>query len=500
MLKVPQQEYIKYLREIEGLSISQIKEKLGIDWRTAKRYADKDDWNEPLIKIERPCPVMDPYKEIVDTWINEDQLIHKKQRHTAKAIYNRLCSEHKFSGGYRTVCTYVEKRKKAMKLEAATSYARLEHPAGEAQVDFYTVKISKNCELVDCKVLVLSYPYSNAAFVQPVPGENQECFLEGLKKLFEKSNGIPHTIWFDNLSAAVAHIEKHGERTLTDSFLKFKCHYSFKSVFCNPASGNEKGNVENKCGYTRRNFCVPIPIFESFEKLETELDERVSADMNRPHYQKNTKIEDLWMEEKLNLKKLPKKPYEVYRLDSLLVNNYGEVKVDKLPITVFGIKPGTYLPVKILWDKIEVLDNEYKLLVSVPRPYTGRVQEVPWNEVFKGYLRKPRSVTHSQFAKMLPNELKEYISVEDYEARKERIAACINWTAIYKINEINDCIAKYKDNANVSNITAMLHMTNEHVSEYKCELTENYTPDVIKMASPSLEQYNQLSKVGGRCE
>jgi transposase len=496
MLKVPQQEYIKYLREFEDLSVLEIKEKLNINWRTAKKYADKDDWNKPLVKAQRQSPVMDPFKDIVETWLNEDQLIPRKQRHTSKAIYNRLCKEHSFTGGYRTVCTYVEKRRKAMKLSKSDAYARLEHPDGEAQVDFYTMKVSKESEFVDVKVLVLSYPSSNAAFLQPVPSENKECFLEGLKKLFEKSDGVPHTIWFDNLSSAVAHVEKNGERTLTDSFLKFKCHYGFKSVFCNPASGNEKGNVENKCGYTRRNFCVPIPIFESFEKLEKELDQRAALDMDRLHYQKAVKIQDLWILEKLTLKKLSTNPYEVYRLESLLVNNYGEVKVDKTSITVFGAKPGTYLPVKISWDRIDVLDNEYKLLTSIPRPYTDKVHEVPWNEVFRGYLKKPRSVTHSQFAKMLPKELREYLSVEDIEIRKERIGACFNWVTVYKISEINDCITKFKDNASVSLITSMLHILNGHTSSYKCDLNENYTPKEIKESLQNLDKYNLLSKAG----
>lgn len=65
MLKVPQQEYIKYLREFEDLSISEIKETLNINWRTAKKYADKDDWNKPLIKAKRPSPVMDTVQNLM---------------------------------------------------------------------------------------------------------------------------------------------------------------------------------------------------------------------------------------------------------------------------------------------------------------------------------------------------------------------------------------------------------------------------------------------------
>lgn len=67
MLKMPQQQYIKFLREIEGCNISEIADQVGVNWRTAKKYADQKDWNKPINKVPRKSPVMEPYKEIVDT-------------------------------------------------------------------------------------------------------------------------------------------------------------------------------------------------------------------------------------------------------------------------------------------------------------------------------------------------------------------------------------------------------------------------------------------------
>ena len=497
MLKVPQQEYIKYLREVEDMSVNEIKGHMNVNWRTAKKYADKNDWNKPLVRISRNAPVMEPFKEIIDTWINDDQLIPKKQRHTAKRVFERLCKEHAFKGGYRTVCTYVSKRKLSMKIETAEIYQRLDHPKGEAQVDFYTMKVSKNAELVDHKVLVLSFPYSNAAFLHPVPAENQECFLEALKRVFEKAGGIPHTIWFDNLSAAVIQIEKGGGRILTDGFTRFKCHYGFNALFCNPSRGNEKGNVENKCGYTRRNFCVPIPLFESHEVLEKELDRRATEDMERPHYEVDDKISSLWKDEKLKLKKPPERPYEVFRLENSVVNNYGEVKIDKLRITVFGTKPGQCLPIKITWDEFIVMDNDYNVLAVMPRAYTDRVFQLPWHEIFKGYSRKPRSATHSQFTKMLPDSIREYITIEKLPIRKERLLACTNWASIYSIEKINESISTLKECATVEAVTAELHQTNGDTQEYKRDFEDNYTPEKIKQLSSNLEKYDCLGKVGG---
>jgi hypothetical protein len=80
MLKMAQQEYIKFLHEAEGCTVSEIARQVGVHWRTAKRYADKDNWNKPLGKRKSSSPVMGPYMEIVDAWLEEDQLLPRKQR------------------------------------------------------------------------------------------------------------------------------------------------------------------------------------------------------------------------------------------------------------------------------------------------------------------------------------------------------------------------------------------------------------------------------------
>ncbi|WP_081505209.1 hypothetical protein [Paenibacillus senegalensis] len=208
MLKMPQQEYIKFLREAEGCSVSEIARQVGVHWRTAKRYADQEDWNAALRKRKSNSPVMGPFMEIVDTWLEEDRLLPRKQRHTGVRIFQRLQAEHGFTGGQRTVLAYVKRRKSEMDLERAKTYERLEHPAGEAQVDFTTLQVSHNQQLLTYKLLVLSFPSSNAAFVYPTPAENQECFLEGMQQIFGQMGGAPRRIWFDNLSAAVVHVEK----------------------------------------------------------------------------------------------------------------------------------------------------------------------------------------------------------------------------------------------------------------------------------------------------
>ncbi|CAA7600768.1 Hypothetical protein DEACI_1421 [Acididesulfobacillus acetoxydans] len=90
--------------------------------------------------------------------------------------------------------------------------------------------------------LNLSFPYSNGGYLQQFKGQNQECLFEGLKNIFEYLGGVPRETWFDNASTMVTDILKGRGRTLTDGFLRFKQHYGFEAVFCNPNAGHEKGN------------------------------------------------------------------------------------------------------------------------------------------------------------------------------------------------------------------------------------------------------------------
>ena len=69
--------------------------------------------------------------------------------------------------------------------------------------------------------------------------------------------GVPRVVVLDN--ATEAGRRWHDVVTESKLFRRFRLHYGFEARFCNPNSGNEKGNVENKVGFIRRNYMVPAP-------------------------------------------------------------------------------------------------------------------------------------------------------------------------------------------------------------------------------------------------
>ncbi len=426
----------------------------------------------------------------------EDSLLPRKQRHTGAKIYRILTEQHEYKGSIRTVSAYVSRRKSEMQLDKAMTYQRLDHPEAEAQADFTTIQVSHDGTLLEYKLLVLSFPFSNAAFVHPVPSENQECFLEGLKILFEKAGGVPERIWFDNLSAAVISVKPEGKRQLTDAFMRFSSHYRFEAIFCNPNSGNEKGNVESKCGYSKRNWCVPIPLFESQEKLAAQLDAAALSDMDRPHYVKGTLIRDLWQQEQTKLLKLPPTDFLVCRLESAKVNAYGEVKVDKTNVPLFQVKPENTVILRFWWNRVDVLDEYHHVLATFPRAYTGKKTEIPWQEAFRNYIHKPRSINHAHLVKMLPERLRTYIKTEVINLRKERLQAVFHWCGNYTVNEIEQVLKYLGDEPPVELITARLALLKPLSSPYKDTLNESYTPPEVRKLTMDLSRYDLLAKGG----
>ncbi|WP_141503298.1 IS21 family transposase [Paenibacillus luteus] len=381
-----------------------------------------------------------------------------------------------------------------MALERAKTYERLEHPPGEAQVDFTTIQVSHDQQLMTYKLLVVSFPYSNTAFVYPTPAEKQECFLEGMKQCFEQMGGVPRRMWFDNLSAAVVHIGKHGERQLTEGFQRFCAHYRMEAIFCNPYSGHEKGHVESKCGYAKRNWTVPIPLYEDHDKLATYFAEQAREDRERAHYAKGVRIAELWEADRAQLLTLPEEAFEPFRLGAAVVNKYGEIRFDGTTIPLVNlVQPGSEVLIQVFWDRLAILTKEHELVREVPRPYTGKTAEVPWAQVFANLLRKLRSVDHSQFIRMLPEAVRVYAGVADLALRKERLQALAHWCGVYPIAQIAEVLRKASGEATVVQLTAALGLVQVN-RDIPVAWNETLSPPGAQ-ATVSLQQYDRLMGV-----
>src|SRR3546814_21159500 len=78
--------------------------------------------------------------------------------------------------------------------------------------------------------------------------------FDALTHAFRVLGGVPQRGIFDNMKTAVDRIGKGKSRQVNARFAAMASHYLFETDFGNPASGWEKGQVEENVQDARRRF------------------------------------------------------------------------------------------------------------------------------------------------------------------------------------------------------------------------------------------------------
>jgi len=418
MLKMDQIQEIKNLSK-EDKSLREIARQTGYAFETVKKYIEKQDFSPVLKPKQKRSGKLNPYKHHIDKWLENDKKAKRKQRHTAQRVYNRLKEIYgdEFKVSDRSVRKYVAD-KKADSRQQADGSLPLNHPGGEAQCDFGDAQFIENGQIFNGHYLSLSYPYSNAGYSQLFKSENLECLQEGLVAIFAHTGRVPTKIWFDNASTIVKKIREEGKRDVTESFRRFELHFGFTSNFCNPDSGNEKGSVENKVGYHRRNLLVPIPEFTCIQAYNRELLTRCDADMLREHYKKERPIEELFMEEKLLMSNLPGSVFEVCRLEKAKANNYGKVRFETNTYSASPDFAAQQVWVKAGAFTISILSDDFRLIQSHERLYGKNKESMKWEPYLRLISKRPRALKYSSFFSELPQSVQDYFDRLDYQGKR----------------------------------------------------------------------------------
>ena len=98
------------IRELDatGVSRCEIARRLDVSRNTVARYADMADMSPaPPVTSVRPHPATDAHADWIDSVLSADRGAPRKQRHTAKRIYDRLVAERGYEGSYESVRRYV---------------------------------------------------------------------------------------------------------------------------------------------------------------------------------------------------------------------------------------------------------------------------------------------------------------------------------------------------------------------------------------------------------
>lgn len=268
-------EAIRTDRRREQLSVRALAERHQVHRRTVRQALNSAV--PPARKSYlRSRPAIGPWIEIIDAWLEGDESVPRKQRHTARRIWQRLGAEHDASLSEVTVSRYVQAwRREHGKTGVEVVVPQTHEPGAEAEVDFGEFYAVIGGVSTKCHLFVLRLSASGKAVRVAFTSQGQEAFLEGHVRAFTELGGVPGRIRYDNLKAAVARVLEGRGREEAERFIALRSHFGFSSFFCRPglAGSHEKGGVEGEIGRFRRRHLVPIPEVNSL----TELNDLIAA-------------------------------------------------------------------------------------------------------------------------------------------------------------------------------------------------------------------------------
>jgi transposase len=267
-------------------------------------------------RSERAAPVLGLWKPLIRTWVSADQVLPRKQRHTARRIWQRLVDEYGAEVGESTVSKYVAELRRELAGGVACVTVPQVHPAGEeAEVDFGELWVWLDGTLTKVWLFVLRLSASGKAVHVAFASQAAEAFLEGHVLAFRALGGVPRRIRYDNLRAAVDRILQGRDRVENQRFIALRSHYGFDSFFCQPGKrgAHEKGGVEGEIGRFRRRHLVPIPVVATMTELNKHLARADAADDDRHIGNRRTTVGADFASEQPHLLSLPADRFDTAR-------------------------------------------------------------------------------------------------------------------------------------------------------------------------------------------
>lgn len=377
----------------EGESMRSIATRLGISRQTVKKYCEGNTHPDVRkVYTRQPDVITEDVKSFILSCFHQDEAENlTKQKHTAKRIYDRLVSEKAFSGSYSAVRVAV-RNLKAEHMVPKYADIPLDYDPGDAiQIDWGEATVYINNQKTKINFFCGRLCSSCDIFVQAYYSQNLESFLETQQTMFDYFRGIPKRLIFDNAKVAVREgFGRHAKAT--DGYKSFAAHYAFKTDFCNIASGNEKGLVENLVGYARRNFMVPVPRVSSLYELNQSLLKDCLNYRNTHKIESRSQsVKEAYEQELYFLRPIPVFRFDTSRTITPIVGDYSTVRFEKNNYSV----PVRYLRKSVI---VKGYANEVciyyngEIIASFDRLYGSGKTTYRLEHYIDLLERKPRSV------------------------------------------------------------------------------------------------------------
>ena len=360
-------------------SISSIARDLKISRPTIRKHLKTEA--EPVYeRQQQPLPKLGEYCQILEQWLSTERHLPRAQRRTSQRLFEGLQAEG-YRGAYDSVQRFVKQWKATQSGPSITqAFVPLVFAPGEVcQFDWSHEQVELGGIMQTIKVAHFRLTYSRQMFVAAYPREVQEMVFDAHNRAFAFFGGVPLRMVYDNLKAVVDAILVGKERRFNRRFMALANHYLFEPVACTPASGWEKGQVENQVGNIREWLFTPLARFAGFAELNAWLAIRCRELAGRQHpTAPGRTIAECFAQEASSLRAITA-PFDGYVEQMLRVSSTCLVRVDRNRYSVPAGFAGKVVSVRSTADQICIVAEGVVIAEHIRR--FGREQLIcdPWH-------------------------------------------------------------------------------------------------------------------------
>ena len=365
----------------DGKGIREITRMLSLSRNTVRSILRSGITDQHYVRTEQPRPKLGSFIERLAEWLKEDLDKPVKHRRRSQILFEQLQREG-YPGGYDAVRRYVRIWKREAGAAIVNAFIPLEWDPGDAfQFDWSYEDVELGGVPVTVKVAHIRFCHSRKPFCIAYTRESLEMVLDAHIRAFEFYGGVCRRGIYDNMKTVVTKVLMGKNRVFCRRFQNLASYYLFDPVACTPASGWEKGQVENQVSVVRYRFFVMRRRFASLEELNEWLERecRNHAATSMHPERKDRTIDQVFAEEKSALLSLPVSPFDGYTEGVARVSSQLLISYDRNRYSVDAMALGKTVTVRSYADRMIIVHNE--TVVGVHPRHFGRDKVIydPWH-------------------------------------------------------------------------------------------------------------------------
>ena len=264
-------------------AIKEISRDLRVSRTTVRKVVRSGRTTFKYAREVQPSPKLGEWIGPLTEIVESESKLPKRERRSTQRLFEELRGRG-YDGAHDSVHRFVKEWREERARVPAQAFVPMSFAPGEAyQFDWSHETITLQGLPLMVKAAHMKLSHSRMPFVRTYFRETQELVFDAHDRAFAFYGGACRRGIYDNMKTAVEAIFIGKARQYNRRFLQMCSHHLIEPVACTPASGWEKGQVENQVGNLRDQLFRPKPRVSSLDELNGWLEDQCIA------YAKRTK-------------------------------------------------------------------------------------------------------------------------------------------------------------------------------------------------------------------